>query len=331
VLAAPQIHLTFVGRCPGASVPEIDETLLPEVLLARLLDRGLVPEDQPYHYDGRLPPERARHASLPGGVPEPRWLAATAGATLREAAPATLSVVAANDAEQPAVIDLGVACGCVCARDRFSVARLEPARAEVPVVAGPRVELGAATVSGFLAPSLPAPPPAPVLRDAPGPEGAAWVEVATPPLPGPTVEPWLSVSSPQAPVPRSEDHVTDRALVAPSPAHRLTTPTSTDVVAPPVSDETGEPRGRGLSGGSGNLGSSQMRFRSPTSVQISPPLRDMMAYLDREDRAARRRRLRRTIALTLLGVLAVGVPLAARWVKLAEPDSERVAAPVRRS
>jgi hypothetical protein len=74
-----------------------------------------------------------------------------------------------------------------------------------------------------------------------------------------------------------------------------------------------------------------MRFRSPTSVQISPPLRDMMAYLDREDRAARRRRLRRTIALTLLGVLAVGVPLAARWVKLAEPDSERVAAPVRRS
>jgi hypothetical protein len=133
-LAPHAVHVTYVGRCPGATMPDLDESILPEVFLARLLDAGVDPADQPLHYEGRLPPERARHASLPGGIPAPEWLIAPDGIAVREAAPATLDAVVGACGGAALVVDLEVATGCVCARDRFALALLEPPRTSVPVV-----------------------------------------------------------------------------------------------------------------------------------------------------------------------------------------------------
>lgn len=128
------VHVTYVGACPGAASAEVDEQLLPDVLFARLVDQGIDLARQPRHFDGQLPPGRARYASLPGGAPEPAWLRQAADAMLVEAAPATALAVAVEHLQDHVVIDLGPACGCACARDRFGAAQLEPPRATTPVV-----------------------------------------------------------------------------------------------------------------------------------------------------------------------------------------------------
>ena len=67
--APRNVHVTYVGACPGASAPDVDDRLLPDVLLARFVDGGIDVARQPCHLDGQLPADRARYASLPGGVP----------------------------------------------------------------------------------------------------------------------------------------------------------------------------------------------------------------------------------------------------------------------
>jgi hypothetical protein len=129
------VSITYAGRCPGAVAPDIDASVLPEVLLGQLLESGVSPDQQPGYFDELLPPDRSRYTSLPGGVPDPTLLMTDAGATLREAATATLSTVAGGmNGTDSVVIDLETSCGCVCARDRFAVAQLEPPRAAAPVV-----------------------------------------------------------------------------------------------------------------------------------------------------------------------------------------------------
>jgi hypothetical protein len=126
-------HVTYVGACPGAADPDIDVHCLPSTLFMRLIDAGIDIARQPRHFDGQLPVERARYASTPGGMPEAVWLAAQAGARVVEAAPITVDVVTQLHRGQPLLIDLAVACKCVCARDRMALARLEPPRASGPV------------------------------------------------------------------------------------------------------------------------------------------------------------------------------------------------------
>lgn len=152
------VHVTYVGACPGAASAEVDEQLLPDVLFARLVDQGIDLARQPRHFDGQLPPGRARHASLPGGAPEPAWLRQVADAMLVEAAPATALAVAMEHLQDHVVIDLGPACGCACARDRFGAAHLEPPRATSPVVLDlgvPMIEEQGAKVEREI-PALPA-------------------------------------------------------------------------------------------------------------------------------------------------------------------------------
>ncbi len=129
------LHITYAGRCPGATAPDIDACVLPDVFLGHLLEAGLAPENQPRYFEEVVPPDRARYSSLPGGVPEAAALQLHGGARLREAAPATVGTVALTfESPEPVVIDLESACGCICARDRFAAAQMEPPRASAPVV-----------------------------------------------------------------------------------------------------------------------------------------------------------------------------------------------------
>src|SRR5688572_20487173 len=114
-----EVHITYVGACPGAASPEIDVHCLPDVLFTRLVEAGIDASRQPRHLDGQVPADRARYASSPGGLPEANWLMARAEMRLVQAAP---------------VIDLAASCRCVCAHDRAAAVRLEPPRSTKPVV-----------------------------------------------------------------------------------------------------------------------------------------------------------------------------------------------------
>jgi hypothetical protein len=185
------LHITYVGRCPGALAPDVDACMLPPVLLGRLLEAGIVPEHQPRYFEEMLPPDRARYASLPGGLPEPGRLHQEAGARLREAAAATLRAVALSyESSEPVVIDLETASGCVCARDRFAATQLEPPRSREPVVSAAIVVDLAHYRSArdtIVRPDEPgALEPAPVVP----PPGEPGARTGTADLVG-TVEPWI--------------------------------------------------------------------------------------------------------------------------------------------
>lgn len=129
-----EVHITYVGACPGAASPEIDVHCLPYVLFTRLVEAGIDSTRQPKHLDGQLPADRARYASSPGGLPEANWLMAKAEMRLVQAAPVTADVVAQLHRDEALVIDLAAACRCVCARDPVAAMRLEPPRSTTPVV-----------------------------------------------------------------------------------------------------------------------------------------------------------------------------------------------------
>jgi hypothetical protein len=137
------VHITYVGACPGATHAEIDVHCLPDVLFTRLVEAGIDASRQPRHLDGQVPAERARYASVPGGVPECNWLMARAEMRVVQAAPVTADVVSALHRDETLVIDLAPACRCVCARDRLGAARLEPPRSPGPVIANVRVTVAA--------------------------------------------------------------------------------------------------------------------------------------------------------------------------------------------
>jgi iron only hydrogenase large subunit len=129
-----EVHITYVGACPGAASPEIDVHCLPDVLFTRLVEAGIDANRQPKHLDGQLPADRARYASAPGGLPETNWLLARTELRLVQAAPVTADAVAQLHRDETLVIDLAAACRCVCARDRVAAMRLEPPRSTTPVV-----------------------------------------------------------------------------------------------------------------------------------------------------------------------------------------------------
>jgi hypothetical protein len=129
-----EVHVTYVGACPGAASPEIDVHCLPDVLFTRLIEAGIDASRQPRHLDGQVPADRARYASSPGGLPEANWLMARAEMRLVQAAPVTTDVVAQLHRHEALVIDLAASCRCVCAHDRAAAVRLEPPRSTKPVV-----------------------------------------------------------------------------------------------------------------------------------------------------------------------------------------------------
>ena len=155
--SARPVHVTYIGACPGAVDAEVDEQFLPEVLFAKLAEAGIDPASLPHHLDAQLPVERARYASLPGGAPNPDWLMVRAGVRLVESAPIAVDAVTKTFDGDAILMDLALSCRCVCARDRWGAAQVEPTRATLPVIkAGVPV-----TDEPVPTPEVVLPPPAP--------------------------------------------------------------------------------------------------------------------------------------------------------------------------
>jgi hypothetical protein len=145
----------------------VDQEYLPEVLFARLAEAGIDMSALPHHLDAQLPVERARYASMPGGAPSPDWLKARAGVRVVEAAPITVDAVAQSLKDDVVLIDIAPSCRCVCARDRWGAARVEPPRSATAVVRPgvPVTDEKPAPVPLVAAESTPSTPPSSAEKD----------------------------------------------------------------------------------------------------------------------------------------------------------------------
>jgi hypothetical protein len=248
------VRVTFVGRCPAAADDAIDARFTPAEFLTSLAERGIDLAAQPEVFDSVLPPDRRRHASLPGGVP-------TAEALRRAGITRELVEIEGPDlatqlsrhllAGTQALIDLAPRQGCACsgalaggapAQVRRAVADLEPPRSPASVVdttLGVSVELPLPRASrhpGDVVPSAAVlPPPAPVAAPAP---------------PTPSTPPALA--GPAAPEPRAVRRESREA-----PAADPITPTEPMPALPPHGAEGRE------AGGS-------LRRRSPLHTPSRP-------------------------------------------------------------
>ena len=138
--------LTFVGRCPGATTPEFDVTYDPVGFLEILRDRGIVVESQPDSFVNRLPPDRRRFVSLPGGCPSPEMLwqrCHEMSLSEVDAPDLALEIAQLLFQAQPTLIDIAAAVGCHCCgvtaentgvSARVAVTSLEPPRSSTPVL-----------------------------------------------------------------------------------------------------------------------------------------------------------------------------------------------------
>lgn len=138
--------LSFVGGCPSAVPPDYDVSYDPQTLLGILRDRGIETQHQPDVYLDRVPPDRRRFVSLPGGCPTPELLWQRCNErTLIEIEGPDLALDLAQHlmAPQSTLVDVAAAVGCYCAgvtspstdiAIRVAVASLEPPRSTTPVM-----------------------------------------------------------------------------------------------------------------------------------------------------------------------------------------------------
>lgn len=138
--------LTFVGRCPGARQGGYDAVVTPSELLTFLTERGVDIAAQPDVFDAVLPPDRRRHASLPGGCPTPELLWSRG----RERALATvegedfgIELAQLLLQRESLLIEPALALGCACSgvtpvttgrSARIAVMSVEPPRSPTPVL-----------------------------------------------------------------------------------------------------------------------------------------------------------------------------------------------------
>jgi hypothetical protein len=138
--------LSFVGRCPSAKPPEYDASYEPPELFAMLRAGGVQAQNQPDVFFDRIPPDRRRFISLPGGCPtaEALWQRCSER-TLVEVDGQDFSIELAQYLLSPRsiLIDAAVAVGCSCsgvthsntgASARVAVTSIEPPRSTTPVV-----------------------------------------------------------------------------------------------------------------------------------------------------------------------------------------------------
>lgn len=328
------VHVTFAGRCPGATAPDVDERVLPEVLLGRLVDGGVVPDEQPDWFDAAIPPDRARYASIPGGIPAAGVLTSASGAELREAAPATLDAVSRPGPEAGRrVIDMEVATGCVCARARRLCECSEPPRSAWPVVrTDVRIDLSLQPGPGHLADV------AVVEGDATGvssakvePEPSVWFDNSR--SPGPR-------DAPAAPAEAAAASVVQPAASAAPVTGRVPTDALVDTVEPWIRPAiSGAPRAAravspnaptapAVDPASDVSGRYAFSLNTPEAViaprsaawdwlrtPIPPSVGDAFAVLERERRRERRlQAARRTGVLLVIVAMTVGGAFGAQWL-----------------
>ncbi len=142
-------HITYIGGCPGAQDPSIDLQVLPEPFLRGLVTKDIALAEQPDVFTDRVPPDRRRFLSLPGGAPRPdlvETLLRRKVVVLEAKSNPLLAVADALFDGGVTMIDPVGAYRCVCAgsdsapsvaEGRVAIARLEPARATSSIFEAP--------------------------------------------------------------------------------------------------------------------------------------------------------------------------------------------------
>jgi hypothetical protein len=139
------LHITYVGSCPGADDDSIDARLRPSELLGAFAESGIVLSEQPNCFDALVPLDRRRFYSLPGGAPARDHLERSARRSLIEldGEDVVLELTQRLIEQTPALLDLAVPLGCVCAgagehalrgKPRVGLLKLEPPRARQKVL-----------------------------------------------------------------------------------------------------------------------------------------------------------------------------------------------------
>ncbi len=142
-------HITYIGACPGAQDPDIDLQILPDAFLRGLARKGIALAAQAEVFTDRLPPDRRRYLSLPGGAPRPELVEAVLRRNVVSLDAKMNPLLAVADAlfdGGVTMIDPAGAYRCVCAgsdsapsvaEGRVAIASLEPARATSPIFEAP--------------------------------------------------------------------------------------------------------------------------------------------------------------------------------------------------
>ena len=167
------VHITYIGGCPSAEDPSIDERLTPDAFLADLAEHGIALAEQPLVFDSIVPPDRRRWCSLPGGTPtaETLWSDSDTRALVEiDRDDASTDLAQHIITHEHVLLDLAPGLGCLCsgavrsspARSaRAAVTALEPPRAPKSVVEpAPMVSLDAPVAEHVTSPSLVAVGPA---------------------------------------------------------------------------------------------------------------------------------------------------------------------------
>lgn len=138
----------FVGRCPDARHGEYDAVWEPPELFAMLRDRGIDLRSQPDVFVDRLPPDRSRHYSLPGGCPsaDALWHGCNERVLVElDTAESGVELAQHLLASGSALVDVATAMGCTCSgvthvtpgpSARIAATSLEPPRSPKPVLGG---------------------------------------------------------------------------------------------------------------------------------------------------------------------------------------------------
>ncbi len=142
-------HITYIGACPGAQDQAIDLQIMPEAFLRGLDKKGLSPATQPDVFADRLPPDRRRFLSIPGGAPRTEVVEALLRRNVTALSGRMNPLLAVADAlfdGGVTMIDPAGAYHCHCAgsdgtrsvaEGRAAIERLEPTRATSPIFEAP--------------------------------------------------------------------------------------------------------------------------------------------------------------------------------------------------
>jgi len=161
------VHITYIGGCPSAEDPSIDERLTPDAFFADLAEHGIALAEQPLVFDSIVPPDRRRWCSLPGGTPtaETLWSDSDTRALVEiDRDDVSTDLAQHIITHEHVLLDLAPGLGCLCsgavrsspARSaRAAVTALEPPRAPKSVVEpAPMVSLDAPVAEHVTSPPL---------------------------------------------------------------------------------------------------------------------------------------------------------------------------------
>ena len=152
-LGARLTSLTFVGRCPDAVTPDYDSSLQPDDFLRLARARGIDLQKLPDTFFDRLPADRRRFVSLPGGTPTPEVLWQRCNERILVELEGTDFALGLGEhllSAKPVLVDVSASVGCSCSGAtpstkgypaRVVATSLEPPRSSTPVIGDALVSL----------------------------------------------------------------------------------------------------------------------------------------------------------------------------------------------